>query len=190
MANPPSIKKKANPSARATGKGNNTNGHSASSTSKAKRAITDENADGILAKRQRTGVNGRRPREPQVLSATNSDGTSGAADAIPDGNEILQKYNEMKGYPYMHHKTRILLTLHCPAKYEEEKAARTALEEQLENTGVQGGAKGDKDLVNSIPKPPGTAGKDYSIQIEMGLAGTVKKSEKYKAIQVRHAPDT
>jgi hypothetical protein len=43
--------------------------------------------------------------------------------------------------------------------------------------------------MNSIPKPPGTAGNDYSIQIEMGLAGSVKKSEKYKAIQVRDAFD-
>jgi UDP-N-acetylglucosamine:LPS N-acetylglucosamine transferase len=89
----------------------------------------------------------------------------------------------------MHHKARILLTLHCPEKYEEEKAARTAFEEQLKSIGVQGGAQGDKDLVNTIPKPPGTAGKDYSVQIEMGLAGTVKKSEKYKAIQVCHTPD-
>ena len=46
----------------------------------------------------------------------------------------------------------------------------------------RGGAEGDKDLMNSIPKPPGTVGKDYSIQIEMGLAGTVKKSEKYKKL--------
>jgi hypothetical protein len=67
---------------------------------------------------------------------------------------------------------------------------RTALEEQLQSTGVQGGAQGDKDLVNSIPKPPSTAGKDYSIQIEVVLAGTVKKSEKYKAIQVCHTSDT
>jgi hypothetical protein len=101
MANPPSTKKKANTSARATGKGNNTTGHSTSKASKSKRIITDENADGILAKSQNTGVNGRQPREPQVLSTANSGGASGAAEAIPDGNEILQKYNELKGYPYI-----------------------------------------------------------------------------------------
>jgi len=156
MVNPPSTtKKKANPLARATGMGNNTNSHHASNTSKAKCTITDENADDILAKCQNMGVNGRQPREPQVLSTANGDNVSGAGKTIPDGNEILQKYNEMKGYPYMHHKTRIILTLHCPAKYEEEKAMRTALEEQLEGTGVQGRAQGDKDLMNSIPKPPG-----------------------------------
>jgi hypothetical protein len=98
MAHP---KKKANTSARATGKGNNINGHSASNASKSKRTITNENTDGILAKHQNTGVNGRRPREPQVLSTANSNGASGEAEAIPDGNEILQKYNELKGYPYI-----------------------------------------------------------------------------------------
>jgi hypothetical protein len=100
MANPPfTKKKKANTSARATGKG--TTGHSASNASKSKRTIADENADGIPAESQNTGVNGRLPRESQVLSTANSGGASGAADAIPDGNEILQKYNELKGYPYI-----------------------------------------------------------------------------------------
>ena len=55
---------------------------------------------------------------------------------------------------------------------------------------MQGGTQGDKNLVNSIPKPPGTAGKGYSVQIEMGLAGSAKKTEKYKAIQVCHVSRT
>ena len=76
----------------------------------------------------------------------------------------------------------------CLAKYEEEKAARTALKEQLESAEGQG-VKDGTDLVNSIPKPSGTAGKDYSIQIKMGLSGGVKKTEKYKAIQVCDVSD-
>jgi hypothetical protein len=101
MANPPSTKNKANPSARATGKSNSSNGHGASNASRAKRTTTNKNADGVPAKRQNTGVNGHRPRETQVLRTTNNDGTSGAAEAILDGDEILQKYNEIKGYLYM-----------------------------------------------------------------------------------------
>jgi hypothetical protein len=70
------------------------------------------------------------------------------------------------------------------AKYEKEKANNAALQEQLDRVGEQGG-QGDKhETVNSIPKPQGTAGKDYSIQIEMGLSGSKKKHEKYCAIQV------
>jgi hypothetical protein len=89
MAHPRSTKKKANTSARATGQGNNINGHSASNASKSKCTIINENADGILAKRQTMGVNGCRPHEPHVLSTANNDSASGVAEAILDGNEIL-----------------------------------------------------------------------------------------------------
>ena len=35
-----------------------------------------------------------------------------------------------------------------------------------------------------IPRPAGTAGSKWSIQVEMGLGGTGKKYDLYKAIQV------
>jgi hypothetical protein len=35
-----------------------------------------------------------------------------------------------------------------------------------------------------IPRPAGTAGTNFSIQVAMGLAGSTKKYDKYKAIQV------
>jgi hypothetical protein len=35
-----------------------------------------------------------------------------------------------------------------------------------------------------IPRPAGTAGSKWSIQVEMGLGGTGKKYDSYKAIQV------
>ena len=35
-----------------------------------------------------------------------------------------------------------------------------------------------------VAKPKGTAGTTYSIQVEMGLAGSKKKNDQYKAIQV------
>ncbi|THU94656.1 hypothetical protein K435DRAFT_839781 [Dendrothele bispora CBS 962.96] len=37
--------------------------------------------------------------------------------------------------------------------------------------------------VDSIPRPTGTAGKDFSIQVAMNLAGSVSKDGKYKALQ-------
>ena len=37
----------------------------------------------------------------------------------------------------------------------------------------------------TIPRPNGTAGTHFSIQEAMGLAGSQKKYETYKAIQVR-----
>ena len=36
----------------------------------------------------------------------------------------------------------------------------------------------------TIPRPRGTAGTTFSIQESMGLSGTAKKYETYKAIQV------
>jgi hypothetical protein len=35
-----------------------------------------------------------------------------------------------------------------------------------------------------IPRPAGTVGTNFSIQVEMGLSGMTKKYDKYKAIQV------
>ena len=70
------------------------------------------------------------------------------------------------------------------AKYEKEKAEKAALQEKLEGIEEQDGHGGKHGPVNSIPKPKGTAGKDYSIQIEMGLSGSKKKHKKYMAIQV------
>jgi hypothetical protein len=35
-----------------------------------------------------------------------------------------------------------------------------------------------------IPRPAGTAGTNFSIQVAMGLSGSTKKYDKYKAIQV------
>ena len=45
-----------------------------------------------------------------------------------------------------------------------------------------GVANGEKESV--IPRPSGTAGNTWSIQVEMGLQGKDKKYDMYKAIQV------
>lgn len=102
MANPPAARKKGTTSARTINKPNNANARNALSTSKTKRTATDENTDAAPAKRQNTGTNGRQPRNPNVLgTANNGDDTPGEFEPAPDGNEILRKYNEMKGYLYM-----------------------------------------------------------------------------------------
>jgi hypothetical protein len=40
------------------------------------------------------------------------------------------------------------------------------------------------NTAKTIPRPRGTAGTHFSIQESMGLSGTAKKYETYKAIQV------
>ena len=49
----------------------------------------------------------------------------------------------------------------------------------------QGNSTGTSDTsVKPVPRPKGSSGTDFSIQEVMGLAGSVKKYETYKAIQV------
>ena len=51
--------------------------------------------------------------------------------------------------------------------------------------GHQDDSSGHHDaLHNSILRPSGTAGTDFSIQESMGLAGSKQKYETYKALQV------
>lgn len=64
-----------------------------------------------------------------------------------------------------------------------EKAHSESLRNQLEDATERPG--GDKSNAHDmIPRPAGTAGTNFSIQVEMGLSGTTKKYDKYKAIQV------
>ena len=64
---------------------------------------------------------------------------------------------------------------------EKERKQNAELQRQI-------GAKEPNSDQNTapIPRPSGTAGTDFSIQEAMGLAGSVKKYETYKAIQVRN----
>lgn len=55
--------------------------------------------------------------------------------------------------------------------------------EQLLCPGVEGGRAIDK--IVQVPKPKGQQGKDWSIQVEMGLAGSTKKKQKYSQLLVR-----
>ena len=69
---------------------------------------------------------------------------------------------------------------------EREKANNASLQDQLEAANNHHGA-GDNIRVTDckmIPRPAGTAGTSFSIQVEMGLSGSAKKYNKYKAIQV------
>jgi hypothetical protein len=64
-----------------------------------------------------------------------------------------------------------------------EKAHSESLRNQLEDAMEHPG--GDKSNTHDmIPRPAGTARTNFSIQVEMGLSGTTKKYDKYKAIQV------
>jgi hypothetical protein len=71
------------------------------------------------------------------------------------------------------------------AALEKAEADNAKLQEQL-NRATEGGSGSGTNEEDSpmIPRPAGTAGSKWSIQVEMGLGGTGKKYDLYKAIQV------
>lgn len=64
---------------------------------------------------------------------------------------------------------------------EKQKADNAALQEKINEASM---ATNKDPGAPKVPKPKGTAGTDYSIQIEMGLSGTTKKKAKYLSIMV------
>jgi hypothetical protein len=67
------------------------------------------------------------------------------------------------------------------AEIEKQKAENAALQEKINEASTPAN---DDPETTKIPKPKGTAGTDYNIQIEMGLSGSKKKNDKYKGILV------
>jgi len=71
------------------------------------------------------------------------------------------------------------------AALEKERAANIDLRDQLEAAKtMEDGHRNAENTAEIIPRPSGTAGTHFSIQVAMGLVGTGGKYEKYKAIQV------
>ena len=71
------------------------------------------------------------------------------------------------------------------AALEAERAQNAELRKRIEDLADKApDAGGGTRTVNIIPRPKGTAGTQFSIQEAMGLSGTIKKYETYKAIQV------
>jgi hypothetical protein len=69
---------------------------------------------------------------------------------------------------------------------EREKSNNASLQDQLEEANNHHGARDNIRLMDRemIPRPAGTARTNFSIQVTMGLSGSTKKYDKYKAIQV------
>jgi hypothetical protein len=63
----------------------------------------------------------------------------------------------------------------------ERAELQKRIAEMVENSTQNGGSNPG----SQIPRPDGTAGTHFSIQEAMGLAGSQKRYETYKAIQVR-----
>ena len=76
-----------------------------------------------------------------------------------------------------------MLTLVVKDALEWERVNNVNLHNELEDAN---GAKGNRKWSASdiIPRRAGTAGTNFSIQVAMGLSGSSKKNNKYKAIQV------
>ncbi len=66
----------------------------------------------------------------------------------------------------------------------QEQTQKTELQKQINDINNGQGTKEAK----AVPRPKGSAGTNFSIQEAMGLAGSAKKYEMYKALQVcQHA---
>jgi len=78
-------------------------------------------------------------------------------------------------YAYTHKSNKA-----APKKAEADNAK---LQEQLDDAKVTN----DEDDNVMIPRPSGTAGSAWSIQVEMELPGKGKKYDMYKAIQVSNS---
>jgi hypothetical protein len=66
------------------------------------------------------------------------------------------------------------------------ESAKKDLETKLADTReATGPADDDAGEDGHIQRPPGSAGDDFSIQVEMGLAGTAKKNKIYQGLLVR-----
>jgi hypothetical protein len=68
---------------------------------------------------------------------------------------------------------------------KKAEANNAKLQELLDDAKAVGemGSTNDEDEDAMIPRPSGTAGSAWSIQVEMGLEGKGKKYDMYKAIQ-------
>jgi hypothetical protein len=66
---------------------------------------------------------------------------------------------------------------------EKERMQNAELQRQIDSM-VNGGGQNSTPEMGPIPRPNGTAGTNFSIQEGMGLVGSTKKYETYKAIQV------
>jgi hypothetical protein len=75
------------------------------------------------------------------------------------------------------------LTRRFIAALEGERMQNAELRKRLED--IASTSNSENVVIKPIPRPRGTAGTNFSIQEAMGLAGSVKKYETYKAIQVR-----
>jgi hypothetical protein len=83
-------------------------------------------------------------------------------------------------YAYTHRSNKAALK-----KAEADNAKLQELLDDAKAVGEVGAANDENNVM--IPRPSGTAGSAWSIQVEMGLQGKGKKYDMYKAIQVSNS---
>lgn len=75
-----------------------------------------------------------------------------------------------------------------PARFLNERMEKEKLEGLIEELREQqtDGTMAEDDIspVENIPRPAGTCGRDWGLQIEMGLSGSSNKDAKYAALLV------
>jgi hypothetical protein len=77
-----------------------------------------------------------------------------------------------------------LTSHHNIAALEKEQTQNVELQRRIEGMAENPSGSSQSAGSKPIPRPSGTAGTHFSIQEAMGLAGSTKKYETYKALQV------
>lgn len=76
------------------------------------------------------------------------------------------------------------LSCQTPATITQIQAEKQALQSELDAARVTGATPEVNSVRQQVPRPKGSAGMDWSIEVAMGLDGSQEKHETYKALQV------
>jgi hypothetical protein len=166
---------------------------------KAKKAAATSNNSGKRSRtsKKKAGIENGARRSPRVEQGTCEERGSGApvtnintndgrdaAQIVQDMSELEREMADIRGEFTTILSEVIELTCRYTAALEKEQMQNAELQRQIEEMMTSENSAGRNMDSKPIPRPRGTAGTDFSIQEAMGLAGSAKKYETYKAIQV------
>ena len=123
-----------------------------------------------------------RPHAPMDPPGEVNTDTEGMEEDVHTAQDVSE-LEDVRGESTTTHRKTIELKYKYKAALEKERAHNAELQKQIEEM-VGNRSGGQNTNTKPIPRPGGTAGTDFSIQEAMGLSGSTKKYETYKAIQV------
>lgn len=126
--------------------------------------------------------------EKEALQKAHDDARFDATDEFEHLDDKLAEI-EREHVPYRRRNLLTLWSIYNTENLFDERQANDDLRArlaELETHAEMGTGQPTTDTmtIKMIPRPKGTAGTNWSIQTEMGLAGSKNKRETYKALQV------